>query len=148
MPPVLYRLHLSRGLALAAGLIFLSAASPTNAQVSRCGARTFSVYFEQFKDRLDLDAKRALRVAQRSFTGCTIESARVIGSAGSPGDPDSNLALSQRRSRLVADMLVVGGWPRSSMEVNAVGDRGAKIGDEERPLRRRVQVEVHARPGS
>jgi len=113
-----------------------------------CGTRAFSVYFEEFKSDLTPEGRRALDQTQRSFRGCAIDHVRIVGLAGAKGTNDQNQALSEHRARAIADRLVTGGWPKDRLEIRAEGDRDAKVGDLDKPIRRRVRVEVQSRPAS
>ena len=113
-----------------------------------CGTRAFSVYFEEFKSDLTPEGRSALDLTQRSFKGCVINHVRIVGLAGAKGTTDRNQALSEHRAQTIADRLVTGGWPRDRLEMVAEGDKDAKVGDLDKPIRRRVRVEVQSRPAS
>lgn len=113
-----------------------------------CGTRTFSVYFEEFKSDLTPESLRALDQTQRSFRGCVIDHVRIVGLAGAKGTTDDNQTLSEHRARTIADRLVTGGWPKDRVEMVAEGEKGAKVGDLDKPIRRRVRVTVQSRPAS
>ena len=111
-----------------------------------CGTRTFSVYFAQWKSDLTPEAQHVLDHTQRSFQGCVIDHVRVVGLAGAKGSRDRNQVLSEHRAQAIADLLVSGGWPREKVELVARGEKGAKAGDLDRPIRRRVRITVQSRP--
>lgn len=136
------------GLSAAAGLTALVLAlAPGQALSASCGARTFTVYFEEWKPSLNTEARDALNAAQHSFAGCAIDHVRIVGLAGAKGGAHDNQKLSEDRARTIADLLVAGGWPREKLETVAIGDKNAKVGDLDKPIRRRVRVEVQARAG-
>ena len=132
----------------AAALILDFSAKPALAAPAPpdCGTRTFSVYFEEFKSDLTPEGLRALDQTQRSFRGCRIDHVRIVGLAGAKGTSDDNQALSEHRARAIADRLVTGGWSRDRLEMVAEGDKDAKVGDLDKPIRRRVRVTVQSRP--
>jgi outer membrane protein OmpA-like peptidoglycan-associated protein len=109
-----------------------------------CGAHTFVVYFEEWKSNLNAEGRRALTASQRSLAGCRIAHVRIVGLAGAKGTPDRNQKLSEQRAQTIADLLVAGGWPRERLQTVAVGDKNAKVADLDKPIRRRVRVEVDA----
>jgi outer membrane protein OmpA-like peptidoglycan-associated protein len=132
-------------LTLAAALVLGLAARPAFGAPD-CGTRTFSVYFEEWKSDLTPEARQSLDLQQRSFRGCAIRHVRIVGLAGAPGPADRNQVLSGHRAKTIADTLVSGGWPRERLELISRGDKNAKKGDLDKPVRRRVQVTVEARP--
>ncbi len=135
-------------LALLGGMAILAPTMATAAPkpVGPCAARTFNVYFAQWKSTIGPDARAALAADQQSFKGCVIERVKIVGLAGIKGVPDNNQELSQKRADTVADFLTTGGWQRDRLEIVALGDKGATRDDAERPIRRRVRVTVQARP--
>jgi len=129
----------------------LLALTPSSSQgaspaAGACGQRVFTVYFEEWKSGLNDEGRRALSANQRSFAGCAIEHVRIVGLAGAKGAADRNQKLSEDRAHTIADLLVAGGWPRARLQTVAVGDKNAKVGDLDKPIRRRVRVEVASRP--
>ena len=73
---------------------------------------------------------------------------RIVGLAGAKGSNDQNQVLSEHRAQTIADRLVTGGWPKDRLEMVAEGDKDAKVGDLDKPIRRRVRVTVQSRPAS
>lgn len=137
------------GLGAAALTTLLLALAPGQAlsatPAGACGPRTFTVYFEEWKPSLNAEGRAALTAAQHSFAGCAIDHVRIVGLAGAKGGAHDNQKLSEDRARTIADLLVAGGWPRDKLETVAIGDKNAKVGDLDKPIRRRVRVEVQAR---
>jgi outer membrane protein OmpA-like peptidoglycan-associated protein len=111
-----------------------------------CGPQTFTVYFDEWKSALNADGRAALTAHQRAFAGCEITHVRIVGLAGAKGGAHDNQKLSEDRARTIADLLVAGGWARDKLETVALGDKNAKVGDLDKPIRRQVRVEVQARP--
>lgn len=111
-----------------------------------CGERRFNVYFDTRNADLNPESRKALDAAQRSLQGCVVVHVRIVGLTGAKAPPTQAEQLSERRAQVVADALVLGGWPRDRMELVPIGEKGARLAEAEKPLRRRVHVVVQSRP--
>jgi outer membrane protein OmpA-like peptidoglycan-associated protein len=114
---------------------------------SACSAKRFDIYFDDGSARLTMAAREAIGLTATQLQGCEIQHVRVVGLADASGASQSNMTLSQRRARAVAEALGAAGWPNPAFDVTAGGDEGsvAESGVRE-PLRRRTEVLVEAAP--
>ena len=114
---------------------------------SGCVEQRLDIYFEEGEARIARPARDMIAMTGERLQGCRVEGVDVIGLASSTGDPASNLSLSERRARAVADALIAAGWPSPTFTLSAAGDAGATTdGGLAEPLRRRTEVVIHARP--
>ena len=114
---------------------------------SGCVEQRLDIYFDEGEARIARPAQEMIAMTGERLQGCRIEGVDVIGLASSTGDSASNLTLSERRARAVADALADAGWPSPEFTLSAGGDTGATTdGGLAEPLRRRTVVVVHARP--
>ena len=114
---------------------------------SGCVEQRLDIYFDEGQARMTQPAQQMIAMTGERLQGCRIEGVDVIGLASSTGDSASNLTLSERRARAVADALADAGWPSPEFTLSAGGDTGATTdGGLAEPLRRRTVVVVHARP--
>ena len=114
---------------------------------SGCVEQRLDIYFDEGEARIARPAQEMIAMTGERLQGCRIEGVDVIGLASSTGDSASNLTLSERRARAVADALANAGWPSPEFTLSAGGDTGATTdGGLAEPLRRRTVVVVHARP--
>ena len=114
---------------------------------SGCVEQRLDIYFEEGEARIARPARDMIAMTGERLQGCRVEGVDVIGLASSTGDPASNLSLSERRARAVADALISAGWPSPTFTLSAAGDAGATTdGGLAEPLRRRTEVVIHARP--
>lgn len=114
---------------------------------SGCEAQELDIYFAEGQAALTQPALQLIQMTGERLQGCQIDQVEVIGLASSTGDSASNLTLSERRARTVAEALTDAGWPAPRFTLAAGGDTGATTdGGLAEPLRRRTVVVVHARP--
>ena len=114
---------------------------------SGCVEQRLDIYFDEGQARMTQPAQQMIAMTGERLQGCRIEGVDVIGLASSTGDSASNLTLSERRARAVADALADAGWPSPEFTLSAGGDTGATTDSGlAEPLRRRTVVVVHARP--
>ncbi|MET0545243.1 MAG: OmpA family protein [Caulobacterales bacterium] len=112
-----------------------------------CVDREFNVYFESWKSELSPEAKAEMTALQGDLKSCTIEKVKIVGMAGAPGDPEDNLKISQERADFIAANLEAGGWSKDVFDIKAIGEKGATTAEGlDKPMRRRVHVEVKAVP--
>ena len=117
------------------------------ADTAGCTEQRLDIYFEEGEARIARPAQQMIALTGERLQGCRIEGVDVIGLASSTGDSASNLTLSERRARAVADALIAAGWPSPTFTLSAAGDAGATTdGGLAEPLRRRTEVVIHARP--
>jgi peptidoglycan-associated lipoprotein len=109
-----------------------------------CQNLTVSIYFERDSATITREAQAVLKGAGDMTRGCTLGQVDVTGLADSVGDPDVNLALSQKRADAVRKAVSRLGFSTVNFEVAAVGERGAVTATgADRPLRRRTDVTFH-----
>lgn len=134
------------GLALAILLAACAAGErgpPRPTAGSACASDTAFVYFESGSAALNRPALRAVRALGRRFRPCPVVAVAVTGLADPPGDPQSNLALSEERARAVSEALARAGFPRERITVDALGEQGARRdGGAFEPMRRRVEIRI------
>jgi outer membrane protein OmpA-like peptidoglycan-associated protein len=102
-----------------------------------------SFYFEWNSDAPPPEADEVATTLGQQMRACGWSSLAVSGHADSSGPDEVNQALSERRARNVADLLVAKGVPAGSLRVEGFGEtRPAKAtGDGVRePLNRRVEI--------
>ena len=117
------------------------------ADTAGCTEQRLDIYFDEGQARMTQPAQQMIAMTGERLQGCRIEGVDVIGLASSTGDSASNLTLSERRARAVADALISAGWPSPTFTLSAAGDAGATTdGGLAEPLRRRTEVVIHARP--
>ena len=117
------------------------------ADTAGCAEQRLDIYFDEGQARLTQPARQLIAMTGERLQGCNVERVEVIGLASSTGDSASNLTLSERRARTVAEALTDAGWPAPGFTLAAGGDTGATTdGGLAEPLRRRTVVVVHARP--
>lgn len=117
------------------------------ADTAGCAEQRLDIYFDEGQARLTRPAQQMIAMTGERLQGCRVEGVDVIGLASSTGNSASNLTLSERRARAVADALIEAGWPSPRFTLSAGGDAGATTdGGLAEPLRRRTVVVVHARP--
>ncbi len=117
------------------------------ADTAGCTEQRLDIYFEEGEARIARPAQEMIALTGERLQGCRIEGVDVIGLASSTGDAASNLTLSERRARTVADALIAAGWPSPTFTLSAAGDAGATTdGGLAEPLRRRTEIVIHARP--
>lgn len=112
-----------------------------------CADMSFPVYFANASRDLAPAALGVIADAASRLKGCAIGRIDIIGLADAEGTSAANLALSRRRGQTVAQALTAAGLPIPAGAVQAFGQTGAltPAGDPE-PLRRRVEVIIHASP--
>lgn len=120
-----------------------TAAAPVDA--SSCHSGSFDIYFGEWDASLSDASREMLATAQKKFAGCVIENVRIVGMADASGDYNSNMEISDRRARVVADALNEGGWPKSKLELRSAGEEGATVDGVQQPMRRLARVTVVAR---
>ena len=117
------------------------------AEPTGCTEQRLDIYFEEGEAGIARPAQELIAMTGERLQGCRVEGVDVIGLASSTGDSASNLTLSERRARAVADALIAAGWPSPTFTLSAAGDAGATTdGGLAEPLRRRTEVVIHARP--
>lgn len=141
------------GIAALAGALALGAcATPMRrdeivTSSSMCMPVRFDIYFRENEARLTDAADQAVEAAAAVLRTCDVRSIQVLGLADATGASESNLSLSQRRARTVAQALNAAGLPTPAFDVTAAGDAGATTaGGVSEPLRRRTEVVVDAHP--
>jgi outer membrane protein OmpA-like peptidoglycan-associated protein len=141
---------------LPAALLALAACGPSEQQAEAaapaaerapwaCDTRQFTVYFDEWQAELTAEARQNVAAQQDAYDGCAIQHVLIVGLADATGDNADNLEVSRKRAENVADLLEERGWPRSVLEVAAVGETGALDSGRERPMRRAAHVTVMAR---
>jgi peptidoglycan-associated lipoprotein len=109
--------------------------APTNL----CEDLTVSIYFEKDSAALTREAKQVLGEAAKMRSGCALGVVNVLGLADPVGDPQANLALSEKRAGVVTQTL--GGLGFGNVNIAAAGESGSTTAaGEVRPLRRRADV--------
>ncbi|HEY5071018.1 MAG TPA: OmpA family protein [Caulobacteraceae bacterium] len=117
---------------------------PVIAVAPSCTDFTVSIYFDARSATLTGEARALVKASARRVQGCRVTGVNVLGLADAPGDPDVNLSLSKRRAEAVTKVLAAYGLTTVAFQVRAAGDVGAQTRTgEERPLRRRADVEFH-----
>ena len=112
-----------------------------------CQDLTVSIYFQRDSAAITREARAVLRGAGELARGCVLGQVDVTGLADSVGDPDINLALSQRRAEAVRRAVERLGFTTVNFNIGAVGERGATTASgDNRPLRRQARVTFHLRP--
>ncbi len=142
--------------ALAAALAMLAACGPREADVQTaaappawaCETREFIIYFDEWEAELTEPALQNIVAQQDSYDGCAIERVLIVGLADATGETAANLDVSRRRAENIAKQLEMGGWPRSVLEIAAVGETGATEAGQPRSMRRAAYVTVMAKPPS
>lgn len=115
---------------------------------SACAPKRFEVYFDENQATLTNAARQAVSMTATQLQGCHIGKVQVIGLADAVGGTAaSNLTLSERRARAVAEALEAAGWPAPVFDVTAAGADGASTAGINEPLRRRTEVLIEAGPG-
>jgi hypothetical protein len=113
---------------------------------ARCSDGRFSIYFAEGSDRLTEPARQVIAARARVLRTCRIREVRVIGLSDASGAAESNLSLSQKRARRVAEALAAEGLPRPVFEVRGAGAWGATRDGREIPVRRRAEVVLAVSP--
>lgn len=109
------------------------------ASFQACETQKVEIYFEPNSAEVNTYAKQALAEAAKSAKGCKSNGVDVLGLADSVGDPDANLALSERRATAVTGVLKKLGM--RDVRIAAAGATGATTArGEAKPLRRRTEV--------
>lgn len=111
----------------------------------RCSDFSFPVYFKEWSADLTDAAVQVIADSAQRAKPCQVEAVKVTGLSDAKGDdPQQNLELSKRRADVVAKALADKGFPSPVFEVEAAGGDGAvtKNGNN-KPLRRRTEVQVH-----
>ncbi len=143
--------------ALAAALAALAACGPREAETAdaappawACETREFIIYFDEWEAELTEAAQLNVVEQQNSFDGCAIEHVLIVGLADATGETEANLAVSRQRAENIARQLEMGGWPRETLEVVAIGETDATEAGEQRPMRRAAHITVTAKmpPGT
>lgn len=112
-----------------------------------CQDLTVSIYFQRDSAAITREGRAVLKGAGETARGCVLGQVEVTGLADSVGDPDANLALSQRRADAVRGAVERLGFSTVTFNVGAVGERGATTASgADRPLRRRADVTFRLRP--
>lgn len=133
----------------AEGQKFWRGGSAFIARPSPCSDDRFPVYFAEGSDRLTVAAHQVITAKARALKACRVRAVRVVGLADATGTPETNLTLSQKRARRVAEALSASGLPAPVFEVKAAGAQGAVRGDgREEPIRRRAEVYLTVSPVS
>ena len=143
--------------AFGAGLILAGCASvpgrPSRAAIvatpPQCADFQVSIYFERDAARVTREARSVLANASAMARGCSVDQAKVVGLADSPGSADVNLDLSRRRAQAVTRALGKAGFAQVAFDVTVTGEAGAITGaGAAAPLRRRADIFFHlsARP--
>ncbi|MBI5939800.1 MAG: OmpA family protein [Caulobacterales bacterium] len=136
-------------LGTAAALLSGCASWPGNraATPNPCQDLTVSIYFQRDSAAITREARAVLKGAGEMARGCVLGQVDVTGLADSVGDPDVNLALSQRRAESIRGAVERLGFTTVNFNVGAVGENGATTASgADRPLRRRADVTFHLRP--
>jgi peptidoglycan-associated lipoprotein len=116
---------------------------------STCADFTVSIYFEARSATVTREADALIKAASKQTHGCAVSGIDVLGLADAPGDPDSNLELSQRRATAVTKDLQRRGFGAVEIKVSAAGDLGAQNrAGQDRPWRRRADVMFHIAAGA
>ncbi|MBG0775243.1 MAG: OmpA family protein [Desulfovibrionaceae bacterium] len=105
----------------------------------------FIFYFERDSTRLRPESQGLLPEVLQAFADRRSTDVSVTGHSDSPGDKEYNKALSLRRARAVADMLIAGGIPEAYIQVISHGEENPMIPTPEgrpEPRNRRVEVLV------
>ncbi len=123
------------------------AKGPLIVSASPCVDFTQTLYFEEGSAAITRPAERLLTLAAARSRGCVVTGVAVVGLADSPGDPASNLALSQRRADAVKTALHGHGFDKVEIRTTAVGDTGALTpGGQDKPVHRRANITFHLSP--
>ncbi len=123
------------------------ATGPLIVSASPCADFTQTLYFEEGSATITHPAERVLTLAEARSRGCVVTGVEVVGLADSPGDPASNLALSQHRADAVKAALHGHGFDRVEIQTTAVGDKGAlTAGGQDKPVHRRANITFHLSP--
>ena len=109
-----------------------------------CPDQAVEIYFEPESSDVTPESRAVIAGAAQSTQACKVKSVEVLGLADAAGDPQANLALSERRAQSVAAALSAAGLPTAEFKVAAAGQAGALTANgQSRPLRRRVDVILH-----
>jgi len=123
------------------------ARGPVIVRPAACGDFTVSIYFESRSAAITPQATRLISAAANRARGCSVTGVNVVGLADAPGGADANLALSKQRADSVTRALLRAGFTTVAFQVAARGDAGAQTQTgQERPLRRRADVQFHLAP--
>jgi outer membrane protein OmpA-like peptidoglycan-associated protein len=122
---------------------------PLIVSASPCADFTQTLYFEEGSAAITRPAERLLTLAAARSRGCLVTGVAVVGLADSPGDPASNLALSQRRADAVKAALHGHGFDQVEIQTTAVGNAGAlTAGGQDKPVHRRANITFHLAPAA
>lgn len=125
--------------------VFLTAAAcatgPTEPVQTGCHAVTFPVYFARDQITLDELNLSVLDTAAERLGGCAGARLEVAGYSDPAGDPDLNRRISSDRAHAVFEALLERGVAAEQVEIQAVGEAGARTeSGQTEPMRRRVEV--------
>ena len=121
---------------------------PLVRETPTCTDFTVSIYFERDSATVTREARAILRSAEQRARGCRVRAVEVLGLADAVGDPQANLALSERRVEAVTRALAQRGLTSVSFRAGAAGEAGAETASGElRPLRRRADITLRVEPG-
>lgn len=108
-----------------------------------CADFAVSIYFEPGSSVVTPEAQALIRSAAGHARRCQVQGIDVVGLADAPGAPDANLQLSKDRAAAVTAALTARHLEHVDFSTTGLGDEGAQLGAERRPLRRRVNVTFH-----
>jgi outer membrane protein OmpA-like peptidoglycan-associated protein len=108
-----------------------------------CADFAISIYFEPGSAAVTPEAQALIRSATGHARRCQVQGIDVVGLADAPGAPDANLQLSKDRAAAVTAALAAHRLEHVEINSTALGDEGAQLRGERRPLRRRVNVTFH-----
>lgn len=113
--------------------------------LTNCGPQKLVFYFGSWETALNEIAQKEIAMVQSKLAGCAIDSVKIVGMAGAPGDVEANMDVSRKRADTVADALAAGGWPRDRFAIEVRGEDGATTSDGlDKPMRRRAEVTIAA----
>lgn len=93
------------------------------------------------------DVLEPLAVVLRGYVHTTVQ---VGGYTDTVGKPEQNLAVSQKRARLIADALIHEGVPGSRLSAQGFGESHLRLAtgdDKNEPRNRRIEFLIKAKPG-
>ena len=123
-------------------------APPTQAAApvaATCEAVDFVVYFEWDASDLTSQAAQTVAAAADQAASCTITRVNIEGHADRSGAASYNVALSERRARVVRDELVRRGVGASMIPIEALGESQPAVDTPDgarEPLNRRSEVVI------
>ena len=106
-------------------------------------AQSYTLYFEFGSEDLTAESSRTLDAILSEVSTRAAAEIIIIGHSDSPGTPEANLALSQRRAERMRELVIQRGAPAAIVSATGVGDTDPEVAsDIEEARNRRVEITV------